>query len=72
MTTPANPSGADDTSVAGRTITITGGTGSFGSTWPATCSPTASARINIFSRDEAKQDEMRRALRRRARALLPR
>ena len=31
MTTPASPSGEADTSVAGRTITITGGTGSFGS-----------------------------------------
>ncbi|WP_367649999.1 polysaccharide biosynthesis protein [Nocardioides sp. zg-1230] len=61
MTTPASPSPDTDTSVAGRTITITGGTGSFGSVMARHLLADGAARINVFSRDEAKQDLMRRA-----------
>jgi len=42
------------------TIAITGGTGSFGSTMAADLLSRDVAGINIFSRDEAKQDAMRR------------
>ena len=41
-------------------VTITGGTGSFGSTMAANLLDKGVRRVNIFSRDEAKQDEMRR------------
>lgn len=41
-------------------VTITGGTGSFGSTMAANLLEKGVRQINIFSRDEAKQDEMRR------------
>lgn len=41
-------------------VTITGGTGSFGSTMAANLLEKGVRRVNIFSRDEAKQDEMRR------------
>ncbi len=58
MTTPPSPIGDG---VAGRTITITGGTGSFGSVMARHLLDDGAARINIFSRDEAKQDLMRRA-----------
>ena len=47
--------------VAGKTITITGGTGSFGSVMARHLLDDGAARINIFSRDEAKQDLMRRS-----------
>ncbi|MBB1039790.1 MULTISPECIES: polysaccharide biosynthesis protein [unclassified Dietzia] len=47
------------TSLAGASIAITGGTGSFGSTMASNLLESGAARINIFSRDEAKQDEMR-------------
>ena len=47
--------------VAGRTVTITGGTGSFGSVMARHLLDDGAARINVFSRDEAKQDMMRRA-----------
>ena len=53
--TPLSPDG-----VEGRTITITGGTGSFGSIMAQHLLRDGAARINIFSRDEAKQDQMRR------------
>jgi UDP-N-acetylglucosamine 4,6-dehydratase len=46
--------------VVGRTITITGGTGSFGSVMARRLLEEGAARINVFSRDEAKQDQMRR------------
>lgn len=59
MTTPTTPTASD--TVAGRTITITGGTGSFGSVMARHLLDDGAARINIFSRDEAKQDLMRRA-----------
>lgn len=42
------------------TVTITGGTGSFGSTMARHLLEQGVARVNIFSRDEAKQDNMRR------------
>ena len=41
-------------------VTITGGTGSFGSTMAVNLLERGVRKINIFSRDEAKQDEMRR------------
>lgn len=41
-------------------VTITGGTGSFGSTMADNLLEKGVRKINIFSRDEAKQDEMRR------------
>lgn len=43
------------------TVTITGGTGSFGSTMARHLLAQGVERVNIFSRDEAKQDAMRRA-----------
>ena len=47
---------------AASTVTITGGTGSFGSTMVRHLLDRDVARINILSRDEAKQDEMRQSL----------
>lgn len=41
-------------------VTITGGTGSFGSTMARNLLTSGVSQINIFSRDESKQDEMRR------------
>lgn len=41
-------------------VTITGGTDSFGSTMAVNLLEKGVRQINIFSRDEAKQDEMRR------------
>lgn len=58
MTAPSTPT---SDSVSGRTITITGGTGSFGSIMAKHLLADGAARINIFSRDEAKQDLMRRS-----------
>ncbi|MBD8031022.1 polysaccharide biosynthesis protein [Corynebacterium gallinarum] len=46
--------------IADSTVTITGGTGSFGSTMARQLLEKGAQQINIFSRDEAKQDEMRR------------
>lgn len=43
----------------GATIAITGGTGSFGSTMARHLLDSGVSQVNIFSRDEAKQDEMR-------------
>src|SRR5665647_2551260 len=45
--------------MAGATVTITGGTGSFGSTMAAHLLTRGVNAIHVFSRDEAKQDEMR-------------
>ena len=42
------------------TVAITGGTGSFGSTMAGHLLDRGVARIHIFSRDEAKQDDMRK------------
>jgi len=44
----------------GKTVTITGGTGSFGSTLAKHLLKTKVNEIRIFSRDENKQDQMRR------------
>ena len=46
----------------GAVLTITGGTGSFGSTMTRHALSVGAARVNILSRDEAKQDDMRRRL----------
>lgn len=48
--------------IAGAAVTITGGTGSFGSTMARHLLRRDVARVNIFSRDEAKQDDMRRRI----------
>ena len=47
--------------VQGSVVTITGGTGSFGSTMARHLLSRDVAEIRIFSRDEAKQDAMRHA-----------
>jgi UDP-glucose 4-epimerase len=46
--------------MAGATVTITGGTGSFGSTMAGYLLDRGVGKLHIFSRDEAKQDDMRR------------
>ena len=51
---------AAPSTVAGRTVTITGGTGSFGSVMARHLLEEGVGRVNILSRDEAKQDQMRR------------
>lgn len=48
------------TDVTGKIVTITGGTGSFGSTMARHLLAHGVARVNVLSRDEAKQDAMRR------------
>ncbi len=48
--------------IAGSVVTITGGTGSFGSTMAKHVLENGVAELRIFSRDEAKQDAMRHAL----------
>lgn len=47
------------TSLSGATVTITGGTGSFGSTMARHLLAEDIGAVHIFSRDEAKQHEMR-------------
>ncbi|MGI8761854.1 MAG: polysaccharide biosynthesis protein [Jatrophihabitantaceae bacterium] len=49
-------------SVSGRTVLITGGTGSFGSTMVRKLLSGDVGEVRILSRDEAKQDDLRRAL----------
>lgn len=49
-------------STEGATVLITGGTGSFGSTMAARLLAGPVGQVRIFSRDEAKQDEMRHRL----------
>lgn len=46
----------------GKTLLITGGTGSFGNAVLNRFLDTDIAEIRIFSRDEKKQDDMRKAL----------
>lgn len=46
----------------GKTLLITGGTGSFGHTVLQQVLPTAFQQIRIFSRDEKKQEDMRNAI----------
>jgi len=48
--------------MSGATVTITGGTGSFGSTMVSHLLTTDVDAIRVFSRDETKQDEMRTRL----------
>lgn len=50
------------TSLAGATVAITGGTGSFGAAMVRYLLTRDVGRIHILSRDEAKQDAMRRQL----------
>ena len=50
-------------SFAGKTVLITGGTGSFGTTMARHALSNGVAELRIFSRDEAKQDQMRHSLR---------
>lgn len=50
------------TSIPGSVITITGGTGSFGSTMTRYLLANGAAEVRVLSRDEAKQDEMRKDL----------
>jgi UDP-glucose 4-epimerase len=47
------------TKISGSVVTITGGTGSFGSTMARFALQHKAGEIRIFSRDEAKQDAMR-------------
>jgi UDP-N-acetylglucosamine 4,6-dehydratase len=47
--------------LAGTCVTITGGTGSFGGAMARHLLGIGARQVNIFSRDEAKQDQMRRA-----------
>lgn len=49
-------------SFTGATITITGGTGSFGKTMVTGLLSEGVSSVHVLSRDEAKQDEMRQAL----------
>ena len=51
----------DSTIFAGKTLLITGGTGSFGNTVLRHFLSTGIGEIRIFSRDEKKQDDMRHA-----------
>lgn len=57
MTTPDNAP-----NVVGATVAITGGTGSFGSTMVTHLLARGVGRVHVFSRDETKQDDMRRAV----------
>lgn len=50
------------TALSGATVAITGGTGSFGSTMARHLLQRGAAGVHIFSRDEAKQDDMRSQL----------
>ena len=50
---------AHNNSLVGSTVTITGGTGSFGSNMALRLLQLDVAEVRIFSRDEAKQDQMR-------------
>jgi UDP-N-acetylglucosamine 4,6-dehydratase/5-epimerase len=49
--------------LADRRFAITGGTGSFGQTMVARLLAAGAAEVRVLSRDEAKQDDMRRRLR---------
>lgn len=48
--------------MAGATVAVTGGTGSFGRTVVRDLLGRGAARVHVFSRDEEKQDAMRRVL----------
>ena len=51
-----------DINLKSAVITVTGGTGSFGSTMVSDLLSEPISEIRIFSRDENKQDEMRNRL----------
>ncbi len=51
-----------EVSLVGKHVTITGGTGSFGSVMAQHLLSQGVGRVHIFSRDEAKQDSMRRTI----------
>ena len=51
-----------DSTLSGATVTITGGTGSFGKTMVRHLLAEGVESIHVLSRDEAKQDEMRQSL----------
>lgn len=53
---------ASMTAASGNTVLITGGTGSFGSTMVRRLLTTDVAEVRVLSRDELKQDDMRREL----------
>lgn len=57
---------ADMAAFAGRTLMITGGTGSFGSTVLRRFLDSDVGEVRVFSRDEKKQDDMRHALQERS------
>jgi UDP-glucose 4-epimerase len=57
----AEPVTDESRALGGTVVTITGGTGSFGSVMARHLLEEGVAQVNIFSRDEAKQDLMRRA-----------
>jgi UDP-N-acetylglucosamine 4,6-dehydratase len=48
--------------VKGSTVTITGGTGSFGSTMVGHLLKAGAAEVRVFSRDESKQDALRHSI----------
>src|SRR5450759_1010610 len=54
--------GPIDDALAGATVLVTGGTGSFGSTITSKILTGDCAEVRILSRDEAKQDQMRHDL----------
>ena len=53
---------ANDNALTGKTLLITGGTGSFGSAMLGHALASGVGEVRIFSRDEKKQDDMRHAL----------
>ena len=53
---------ATDQAFTGATVTITGGTGSFGKTMVRHLLDSGAGTVHVLSRDEAKQDEMRQEL----------
>ena len=59
MTSTDSPSARP---ITGSVVAITGGTGSFGSIMARYLLDRDVSRVHIFSRDEAKQDDMRRTL----------
>lgn len=56
---------AETSSLSGRTLMITGGTGSFGSTVLGHFVGSDVGEVRVFSRDEKKQDDMRHRLQER-------
>jgi UDP-N-acetylglucosamine 4,6-dehydratase/5-epimerase len=52
----------NETMLAGKTLLITGGTGTFGNAVVDMAAKVGFGEIRIFSRDEKKQDDMRNRL----------